>query len=130
MPQPRFCDLVSTGDAKAILALFNAPKGRVDLHLLRRASPLSGKCHGLDLQCVHTRKASDAVLLQGNRRGGVSRKRILLAQRLKTRQKKALRFLRFKRHLAYRNSRTGTVQERTISVVVLPTIIVRSGLCP
>ncbi len=30
----------------------------------------------------------------------------------------------------YRNSSTGILQERTISVVVLPTIIVRRGLWP
>ena len=106
----------------------------------RRSSPtkasgfLSGR-HGLLLHRVHAAEPTNALLIQLDR----SAVRRRLSGRgpqgiqfvAEPRQKRCLQLLRSGvRHCAHRKSRTGTLQDRIISVVVEPITRLRMRLWP
>jgi hypothetical protein len=119
--------------APAIVSVFDTPDRRLESPDSSMATRFLGRRHGLLLHSVHSAEAADTLLVELDRsavgcrlrRGGPQ----LLQLRSKAGQKRSLKLFRCGvGHANHRKSRTGTLQERIISVVVEPMTRLRMRL--
>lgn len=124
------CNLLAAGQAITPFAFVEPLQGSLDTLPFRLPSSLRRKGHGLDLHGVDPREPTHAVLIKLHRCPVDGADPVFLAEFLSSPEKSLPCSRLVHDRACQRNSRTGKARPRIMAVVVLPTIMLRSGEWP